>query len=133
MTYQAMTIAGLVLGVALTLRPALAQSPQYIAGNMPLAGVVQASDGSIFGTTYYWGGADKCGSYGYEFGCGTVFRLDPSGTAASIYAFDGKSGAGPGPLGVGSGGNLYGVAHSLVFSLTVAGKFKKIGKLCRPG
>jgi uncharacterized repeat protein (TIGR03803 family) len=50
-------------------------------GRYPEAGLIQASDGNFYGTTSA-GGVDNCSS-----GCGTVFRITPTGTLTSVYHF----------------------------------------------
>ena len=53
-------------------------------GVYPYAGLVQATDGDFYGTTFGGGvnGTD-CGSGG----CGTVFKITPSGTLTTLYSF----------------------------------------------
>jgi len=53
-------------------------------GNLPQAGVVMDKQGSLYGTTFY-GGPGSC-----DGGCGTVFKLAPSGSGYDetiLYAF----------------------------------------------
>jgi len=80
-------------------------------GKNPYGGLVQASDGNFYGTT--WMGGTNCVS-GINGGCGTVFKITPSGTFTSLYSFctqanctDGKD---PfyGSLVQATDGNLYG-------------------------
>lgn len=89
-------------------------------GAYPYAGVIQASDGNFYGTTYN-GGANSDG---------TVFKVTPGGTETVVYSFaGGTDGANP-YAGViqGSDGNFYGTtynggAHGLgtVYKLTPGG------------
>ncbi|MGA2072391.1 MAG: choice-of-anchor tandem repeat GloVer-containing protein, partial [Terriglobia bacterium] len=85
-------------------------------GAGPLAGVIQGSDGNFYGTTANGGAHD------YDFcangivGCGTVFKITPSGTQTTIYDFCAKTacadGANPyGALVLGTDGNLYGTTR----------------------
>jgi uncharacterized repeat protein (TIGR03803 family) len=69
-------------------------------GTGPYAGLVQGSDGNLYGTT----------SGGGTHGEGTVFRISPSGSYASLYSFGSYPYDGYGPNGLvqGSDGNLYG-------------------------
>src|SRR5208282_4806431 len=52
-------------------------------GSGPSAGLVQGSDGSFYGTTYRGGTGTNC----VIPGCGTVFRISPSGTYTTVYSF----------------------------------------------
>src|SRR5580698_3061797 len=47
-------------------------------GSMPYAGLLLASDGNFYGTT---GGGGHCG------GCGTIFKISPSGNLTTVYIF----------------------------------------------
>jgi uncharacterized repeat protein (TIGR03803 family) len=90
------------------------QGPYY-------AELVQATDGNFYGTTYE-GGSNAC-----SFGCGTVFKITPSGTLTTLHSFDGTDGQQPyAGLVQDTNGNFYGTtrlggAHSYgtVFSLSV--------------
>jgi uncharacterized repeat protein (TIGR03803 family) len=69
------------------------------------SGLIQGSDGSFYGTTY-WGGAN---------GSGTVYKITPEGALTTVYSFCSKGGSactdGGLPLGAlteGLNGNLYG-------------------------
>ena len=79
-------------------------------GQWPQADLVVASDGNIYGTTWAGGGAGA-GACGYG-GCGTIFRVLPTGTVEVVHAFDYTNGSGPrgGGLIQGADSNLYGVA-----------------------
>jgi uncharacterized repeat protein (TIGR03803 family) len=74
----------------------------FTEGAEPIAGLVQATDGNFYGTTY--GG----GSGG---GWGTVFKMTPSGAVTTLHSFRGTDGGQPyGPVAQGTTGNLYGTA-----------------------
>jgi len=65
---------------------------------------VQASDGNFYGTTI-GGGAGICGGDG----CGTVFKITPSGTLTTLYSFGGADGTNPAAgLVQATDGNFYG-------------------------
>jgi uncharacterized repeat protein (TIGR03803 family) len=88
-------------------------------GSSPVAALIQASDGNLYGTTAYGGGA-----YG---GDGTVFQITTNGTLTTLGWFNGANGANPqAPLVEGMDDNLYGVAQNggpsdngVIFRLTV--------------
>jgi len=50
-------------------------------GTAPEGPLIQATDGSLYGTT---GGGGACG---YQYGCGTVFRITSGGKLETIYNF----------------------------------------------
>jgi uncharacterized repeat protein (TIGR03803 family) len=91
-------------------------------GASPYAGLVQATDGNLYGTTDF-GGAN-CVSDG---GCGTVFKITPKGKLTTLHSFDGTDGADPyAGLVQYTDGNLYGTTatggsygRGTVFSLSV--------------
>jgi uncharacterized repeat protein (TIGR03803 family) len=96
-------------------------------GEIPYAGLIQGSDGNLYGTTYN-GGAS---------GLGTVFKVTPSGTETVLYSFAGGS-DGKHPYGgviQGSDGNFYGTTYQggtsglgTVFKVTPSGT--ETGLIC---
>lgn len=74
-------------------------------GAIPAAGLVMDAAGNLYGTTVNGGGAGPC-----RIGCGTVFKLDPSGNETVVHAFTGgPDGGNPtAPLIMDSSGALYG-------------------------
>jgi uncharacterized repeat protein (TIGR03803 family) len=61
-------------------------------GSVPLAGLVPASNGDLYGTTEFGGANDACYNiYGAELGCGTVFKITPSGKLTTLYSFCAQS------------------------------------------
>ncbi len=93
-----------------------------IAGYSPESGLVQGSDGFLYGTT----------SAGGTNNDGTLFRVSPDGTFTSLHVFNfHQTGAGPSspksPLVLGSDGNFYGVAgggdnaDGAIYQVTPAG------------
>jgi len=80
-------------------------------GMNPLAGVIRDDQGNLYGTTSF-GGDPMCFPGGEYYGCGMVFKLDPSGRETVLHVFTGPSqgdGSAPGASLVGDGqGNLYG-------------------------
>ena len=77
-------------------------------GQEPIAGLVQASDGNFYGTTAGGGGVVYCD----PIGCGTIFKITPSGTLATLYRFCAQGvctdGSEPSGLVQASDGNFYG-------------------------
>src|SRR6266496_2562894 len=90
-------------------------------GAVPIAGLVQGSDGNFYGTTALGGAHFQ----------GTVFRITPSGALTVLHSFSGHPGEGAVPFAAlvqGSDGNFYGTtalggAHSkgTVFKIDSAG------------
>jgi uncharacterized repeat protein (TIGR03803 family) len=88
-------------------------------GDLPIAGLVQGSDGNFYGTTLYGGTNNN----------GAVFRISPSGTETTLYSFVGYPTDGGSPaagLVQGSDGYFYGTTENggtngdgTVFKLTV--------------
>jgi uncharacterized repeat protein (TIGR03803 family) len=71
-------------------------------GGLPVAGLVQASDGNFYGTTRLGGTNDG----------GSVFEITPSGGLTTLYSFSGNDGANPeGGLVQGIDGYLYGTTY----------------------
>jgi uncharacterized repeat protein (TIGR03803 family) len=76
----------------------------------PEAVLVQGTDGNFYGTTFYGGAQGACSS---QFGCGTLFKITPSGNLTTLYNFCSQSGCTDGawPQGglvQGTDGNFYG-------------------------
>jgi uncharacterized repeat protein (TIGR03803 family) len=88
-------------------------------GRFPGAGLVQATDGDLYGTTSEGGAHDR----------GTVFRITPSGTLTTLHSFDDTEGNTPFAVLVqATDGDLYGTtleggAHDrgTVFRITPSG------------
>lgn len=72
-------------------------------GCVPVAGLVQGADGSLYGTSRE-GGAN---------GDGTVFKITATGTLTSLHTFAGADGAAPfGGLMLATDGNFYGTTSA---------------------
>jgi uncharacterized repeat protein (TIGR03803 family) len=87
-------------------------------GNSPIAVLVQATNGKLYGTTY-GGGANNNG---------TVFSITPSGTLTTLHTFDGTDGSGPNGVVQATNGNFYGTTQGgganfvgTVFKITPSG------------
>jgi uncharacterized repeat protein (TIGR03803 family) len=80
------------------------QGPPCTDGDGPVAGLVQATNGDLYGTTEYGGSRAD--------GFGSVFKITPSGTLTTVYAFPlSEDGCAPEPtagLVQATNGDLYG-------------------------
>ncbi len=74
-------------------------------GASPFAGLVLANDGTFYGTTFE-------GGTGCVFGCGTVFKMTPTGKMTSLYLFTGPDGSGPLGLFQDTSGTFFGVTST---------------------
>lgn len=104
-------------------------------GSSPLGALVQSVDGSFYGTTYF-GGTGQCAG-----GCGTVFKVSPTGKLTILHSFNYyDDGAGPEGLAEGGDGSFYGVAHSggahgegTTFGITPDGTLTTLYSFCPGG
>jgi uncharacterized repeat protein (TIGR03803 family) len=74
-------------------------------GAVPIAGLVQGSDGNFYGTTALGGAHFK----------GTVFKIDATGSLTTLHSFSGSPSDGATPVAAlvqGSDGNFYGTTAS---------------------
>ena len=106
-------------------------------GEQPLAGLVQAANGDLYGTTRF-GGVDAY--------YGTVFKISPSGTLTTLYSFCTQSGCPDGGnpeagLVQAANGDLYGttyggyyvyptVSYGTVFKITPTGTLTTLYSFC---
>lgn len=88
-------------------------------------GVILASDGNFYGTTYTGGPS----------GGGTVFRLTPTGVVTTLHNFEGPEGAQPydGVLVQSADGDLYGTTYfggafgyGVAYKITLSGTYTKL-------
>jgi uncharacterized repeat protein (TIGR03803 family) len=141
-TSAAIILATLMLMVAATPMVATAQTFKTLHsfdgtdGEGPYAGLVQGTDGNLYGTTKT-GGADTkdCG----VLGCGTAFKISPTGTLTTLHSFDGTGGQDPvGALVQATNGNFYGTTefggansyHGTVFKITSSGRLTTLYSFC---
>ncbi len=91
--------------------------------------LVQGSDGNFYGTASQGGNLSDCPGGFAPNGCGTIFKITPSGTFSVVYTFTGAASDGGFPsygLVQGDDGNFYGTTANTVFQVTTAGKIKTI-------
>jgi uncharacterized repeat protein (TIGR03803 family) len=92
-------------------------------GANPVAGLVQDAAGNLYGTTQQGGiTGGVCANSGLN-GCGTVFRLDPTGKETVLYKFTGGADGQFPSAGLvrDAAGNLYGSTSAAVFKLDPTG------------
>src|SRR5215468_9268479 len=97
------TVFKLTLGGVLTTIYSFCSKSLCTDGSLPDAGLIQASDGNFYGTTF-WGGSQDSG---------TIFKITPGGSLTTLHSFCSLAkcadGANPhAALMIGSDGNLYG-------------------------
>ena len=88
-------------------------------GSVPFAGLIQAADGNLYGTT----------NQGGAHGDGTVFKITLGGALTTLHSFDGSDGSNPfGVLVQATDGNFYGTTNAggangdgTVFEITPTG------------
>ena len=94
-----------------------------VGGVQPTAQLLEATDGSFYGTTLAGG-----------LGNGAVFKLTPDGNFVVLHQFAGPSN-GTGaiyPMIEGSDGNFYGTTANSIFQITPAGEFRLLHRVVRP-
>jgi uncharacterized repeat protein (TIGR03803 family) len=108
------------------------------SGEIPLAGLLLASDGNAYGTSWYGGSS----GFPCAEGCGTIYKI-VEGTVTTLYNFcaeaDCADGGNPyAALIEGSDGNFYGTTSSggpfsggTVFRITPAGQLTTIYSFCQ--
>ena len=107
-------------------------SPQF-------ASLVQGPDGNLYGTTVYGGIGQGCAPVP---GCGTVFRLTPTGRLTTLYSFCVQSACADGSepyagVSLGTDGNFYGTTGSggtkgwgTVYRITPGGRLTTLYNFC---
>ena len=88
-------------------------------GRNPVAGVIQASDGNLYGTTYQGG----------KQGGGTIFKQDLAGSFTTLHLFDRSDGYPSALLLQASDGNLYGATVGSVFMTDLMGNLTTLQNL----
>lgn len=121
---------------ALTTLYSFCSKPNCADGYQPMSGLVQATDGNFYGTTYGGGTSAFCPS-----GCGTIFKITPAGVLTTFYNFcsqfecvDGEYPSSS--LIQANDGNFYGTSYraDTVFKITPAGELTTLYTFsCSPG
>ena len=105
--------------------------PTDADGFVPVAGLIQATNGDLYGVTTA-GGANR----GNQVNGGTIFKMSLSGKLTTLYSFCAQTncadGLSPASMLVqASNGNIYGTTYSAgangfgtIFEITTSGKFK---------
>lgn len=93
--------------------------------------LIQSSDGNFYGTTFAGGGGQNCQTGGAYPGCGTVFKVTPTGAETQLYKFDYSADDISPYLVAGSNGDFYGFTqgdanrtipgYGTIFKITSAG------------
>jgi len=93
-----------------TLLYSFCSQPNCTDGVFPYGALVQGTDGNFYGTTQYGGNGSNslCISAG---GCGTIFKVTPTGTLTTLYSFNYTDGNRPNGLVQGTDGDFYGTTQ----------------------
>jgi uncharacterized repeat protein (TIGR03803 family) len=107
-------------------------------GYFPFAGLIQAADGNLYGTTSDGGVGTVCGG----LGCGTVFKITLAGQLTTLYSFCSQSGCADGEFPYaapvqGTDGNFYGTTgdggsqgYGTVYKMTPGGTLTTLYSFC---
>src|SRR5581483_11267892 len=97
---------------------------------------VQAADGNFYGTARFGG----VNGFGCQIGCGTLYKISPSGTITPLHSFAGYPSDGADPRGVlvqGNDGNFYGTTYAggannlgSIFKMTPSGQLTILYSFC---
>jgi uncharacterized repeat protein (TIGR03803 family) len=80
--------------------------------------LVLGRDGNFYGSSFL-GGSTACTN-----GCGTIYRITPTGQFTTLHMFNGNAdGSNPSGLALASDGNFYGWANFIPFRITTSGQF----------
>src|ERR1022692_651545 len=132
-TNSAGTIFKITPGGTLTTLYSFCPQTNCTDGATPGAGLVQAANGDLYGTTYF-GGTNG----------GTVFKITPGGTLTTLYNFCSQTNCtdGTGPLAglvQAANGDLYGTTYfggtngGTVFKITPGGTLTTLYSFCSQG
>ena len=135
------TVFKITPGGTFTLLYSFCSQPNCTDGFYPLTTLVQGTDGNLYGTTAFGGSGSYCGvSPG---GCGTVFKITPTGTLTTLYSFcqggdPCPDGASPNGLVQATDGNFYGTSngggpvgfYGTLFQITPGGTLTTLYSFC---
>src|ERR1017187_9383834 len=115
-------------GTLTTLHSFCSDYPSCTDGADPYAGLVQAANGDLYGTTYS-GGTNSAG---------TIFKITPSGTLTTLHSFNGEDAGGPvAGLVQAANGDLYGTTQGggtngggTIFKITPSGTVTTLYSFC---
>ena len=108
-------------------------------GYLLSAGLLQGTDGNFYGTTLGGGANRSCEG---QLGCGTVFKITPSGSLTTLYSFCSRSACTDGyqpdaSLIQAADGHLYGTTRlggtagwGTIFEITPSGKLTTLYSFC---
>ncbi len=116
-------------------------------GYLPVAGITLGADGNFYGTTFDGGVGNGSSACAPTQGCGTVFKVTPTGTLTTLYSFCSQPSCADGSypyagLALGADGNLYGTTESggtgcsssggcgTVFKITPSGTLTTLYSFC---
>jgi uncharacterized repeat protein (TIGR03803 family) len=115
-------------------------------GNGPEAGLVQAINGSLYGTTQAGGANNNAACAPFFTGCGAVYKITPSGTLTTVYSFCAQSnctdGDWPNGLVQATNGDFFGTTYlggvncsgnggcGTVFKITPSGTLTTLYSFC---
>jgi uncharacterized repeat protein (TIGR03803 family) len=129
-------------GVLTTLYSFCSQ-PNCADGVSPDSGLTQASDGNFYGATPLGGNYSNCPGEAGGNGCGTIFKITPSGKLTTLYTFcpDANCPDGEGPdtaLIQAKDGNFYGMTdgggangdYGTIFRITPTGRLTTLYSFC---
>src|SRR5271170_3232387 len=131
-------LAAMLVSAIITTQAAQAQTFKTLFsfdvtdGSNPYAGLVQGTNGNLYGTTYFFG----------VNGNGTAFEITPKGTLTTLYNFCSLSGCTDGAnpyagLVLATNGNFYGTTvrggangYGTVFEITPSGNLTTLYSFC---
>jgi uncharacterized repeat protein (TIGR03803 family) len=122
--------------------------PGCADGKGPVGSLIQTPDGSLYGTTV--GGGANASNCPISIGCGTLFKISPSGTLTTLYSFCARTncvdGAAPfaallqgmdgnfygttGYGGTGTGGTCLSLSCGTAFKITPQGTLSTLYNFC---